>query len=182
MSQKILGNSFLLVLLFAEVCLAAAPQTFGSKGEQDLKRPMATRPPFSRSQQTQRVPDKDEKEVKQVYEQIKEAIKRKDGNVLNRLLSEDFVITSKLGNRWGKSEFITAITASLGEEVEVNIKDMVVRIHGCVAILTTNEIIRGLFIHTGIKNLTRGTSVFIREKGRWKVVSMQFTMVVEVGN
>jgi ketosteroid isomerase-like protein len=147
-------SSFALVVLL----LAAALPASGQAGE----------PQAGRSQAGQ--------DVVAVYRQFNDAMVRKDGAALERILADDFSETdTSIGVIKSRADFVAPYRAGLTpggglEAVEAN--DPKVSLHGGTAVLTVRAVFRGRTRDgEGYSVPALITAVFEKQRGRWRMIA-----------
>ncbi|HKC47024.1 MAG TPA: nuclear transport factor 2 family protein [Gemmatimonadales bacterium] len=104
-----------------------------------------------------------------------EALLKADTVALSRLVADEFVEISRLGQIRTRADNIRDIASGDLKLTSVRYDSLVVRIYGDVAVL------RGIADNTGsfrgfpFSGRIRYTRVFVRRDGRWQAVTMQQT-------
>ena len=104
-----------------------------------------------------------------------EALERADTAALSRMVADEFVEISRLGQVRTRADNIRDIASGALRLTSVRYDSLAVRIYGDVAVLT------GIADNTGVargmpfSGKIRYTRVFVRRDGRWQAVAMQQT-------
>jgi ketosteroid isomerase-like protein len=156
-----MNNCFVfIVCLLAALPAAAAPQrtirarpTIDSAGDQETIR-----------------------EVIEVEHQAREASLRRDPEFPQKMLADDYVAISPLGQITTKKEAISARKSGQLRYDNIDISDMVVRLYGDTAIVTARADVKGHQLGEDFSGPYRYTRVWVRKAGRWQAVSYQATV------
>jgi hypothetical protein len=136
-------------------------------------------PSFALSLQTQvnaRVLNDPRQEVIELERQAKEATLKRDADFSERTLSDDYMGITPLGQVINKADTITARRSGQLRYESIEITDMVVRVHGNVAIVTARADVRGHDLGEEFNGPYRYTRVWMRRNGKWQTVSYQATV------
>jgi uncharacterized protein (TIGR02246 family) len=121
-----------------------------------------------------------EQEVKNLQQQMIEAMMRGDAAALDRILADDFIGTNPMGQ-------VNYKTRGVGEFAEpdlvvesIETDDIRVRVYGDSAVVTgkagMKARLKGQEINMGPH---RFTSVYVKRDGRWQLVASQATMIAQ---
>lgn len=106
------------------------------------------------------------------------AMVRGDRAALERIFSDDLVVTSGSGAVRGKEGELKDTTGSPDVKTYFfNTEDLRVRVYGGAAVLTGHARWRINYRGRDIDNERRYTCVYARERGRWRMVAMQLTRI-----
>ncbi|MGB7069514.1 MAG: nuclear transport factor 2 family protein [Pyrinomonadaceae bacterium] len=106
-----------------------------------------------------------------------DAVAARDMKVLEKLFSEDLIVTTYDGKTRGKKEELEALAPSPGAgTISIVNEDLWVRVYGKTAVVTALAKMR--FTPGGID--LRYTCVFVNQGGRWQMVALQTTRAPEV--
>ena len=136
-------------------------------------------PRFALSLQTQvnaRGPNDPRQEVIELERQAKEATLKRDADFSERTLSDDYMGITPLGQVINKADTITARRSGQLRYESIEVTDMVVRVHGNVAIVTARADVRGHDLGEEFNGPYRSTRVWMRRNGKWQTVSYQATV------
>jgi hypothetical protein len=123
-----------------------------------------------------RAPEDLRQQVIELERQAKEATLKRDAEFSERTLSEDYMGITPLGQVITKADTITARRSGQLRYESIEITDMVVRVHGNVAIVTARADVRGRDLGEEFNGPYRYTRVWMRRNGKWQTVSYQATV------
>jgi|SRR5689334_23650798 ketosteroid isomerase-like protein len=116
------------------------------------------------------------REIVDLEKQSKDAALHRDADFAERVLAEDYVAITPLGQVVGKADTIAARkTAQLRYET-IDVSDMVVRMYGNTAIVTARASVKGTELGEEFSGPYRFTRVWVRRNGKWLTVSYQATV------
>jgi len=116
------------------------------------------------------------REIVDLEKQSKDAALHRDADFAERVLAEDYVAITPLGQVVGKADTIAARkTAQLRYET-IDVSDMVVRMYGSTAIVTARASVKGTELGEEFSGPYRFTRVWVRRNGKWLTVSYQATV------
>jgi hypothetical protein len=121
----------------------------------------------------------DQEIIRQIVDmerQSKEASLRRDSDFPLRILAEDYVAITPLGQVTTKRETISARRSGQLRYEAMNITDMVVRVYGDTAVVTARADVKGHQLGEDFSGPYRYTRVWIRRNGQWQIVSYQATV------
>ena len=117
-----------------------------------------------------------EREILALDREWADAMVRGDRATLERIFSDDLIVTSGDGSlRDKKGEM-----GDGGSEIKTyffNTEDLRVRVYGGAAVLTGRAKWRINYKGRDIDNERRYTCVYAKERGRWRMVAMQLTRI-----
>jgi hypothetical protein len=116
-----------------------------------------------------------EDSVRAVEMARRDALLAGDTVALSRLVAEEFVEISRLGQLRLRADNIREISAGELRLTAVRFDSLVVRIYGEVAILRGIADNVGTYRGFGFSGKIRYTRTFVRRAGRWQAVVMQHT-------
>ena len=134
---------------------------------------------FPAAAQGQGEQSKAEREILALNREWADAMVRGDRATLERIFSDDLVVTSSSGTVRGKEGELND-TAGGDTSVKTyffNTEDLRVRVYGGAAVITGHAKWRINYQGRDIDNERRYTCVYARERGRWRMVAMQLTRV-----
>lgn len=105
-----------------------------------------------------------------------EALTRRDVAMLDRLMAEDYVLTTVSGEVVNKARVLAEVKSS-NATPEVRNTDVTVRVYGDVAVVTGLVLIFGRFNNQDVRTQSRYMKVYVKRKGQWRVVAAQATLV-----
>jgi ketosteroid isomerase-like protein len=116
---------------------------------------------------------KSEGELVKLNLEYDQALVRSDAKVLDRLYSEEFIYTTPDGEVRNKAQQL-AFTRSGNLRLEAGQSDEVkVRVYGNTAVMTGRFTAKGKFIDKNIDIRERYTAVWVKRRGRWRLVAEQ---------
>jgi len=124
---------------------------------------------FRRDQQSIR-------EVLEIEREAKEASLRRDPEFPQKMLADDYVAISPLGQITTKKEAISARKSGQLRYDTIDISDIVVRLYGDTAIVTARADVKGHQLGEDFSGPYRYTRVWVRKAGHWQAVSYQATV------
>jgi ketosteroid isomerase-like protein len=108
-------------------------------------------------------------EVEQADKAYRQAMNAGEIVVLERLIGDDFLFIRKTGEIWDKKAFLESVKS---RKLDVQEKDLKTRIYGDTAILTHMDSLKN---PDGAMVEMIATRVFVKQRGLWKLVSVQDT-------
>ena len=121
----------------------------------------------------------DQETIRQIVDmerQSKEASLRRDSDFSVKILAEDYVAITPLGQVTTKQETISARRSGQLRYEAMNITDMVVRVYGETAVVTARADVKGNQLGEDFSGPYRYTRVWVRRNGQWQTVSYQATV------
>ncbi len=116
------------------------------------------------------------REVVEIERQAKEATLRRDADFPLRMLADDYVAISPLGQVTTKKEAISARRSGQLRYDNIDVSDMVVRLYGDTAVVTARADVKGHQLGEDFSGPYRYTRIWVRRSGRWQAVSYQATV------
>ncbi len=116
------------------------------------------------------------REIVDLERQTKEAVLHRDADFPLRILADDYVAITPLGQVTSKQEAISARRSGQLRYESMNITEMVVRLYGDTAIVTARADVKGHQLGEDFSGPYRYTRVWVRRKGHWQTVSYQATV------
>ena len=116
------------------------------------------------------------REIVDIERQAREATLRRDPEFPQRMLADDYVAISPLGQITTKKEAISARRSGQLRYDNIDVNDMVVRLYGDTAIVTARADVKGHQLGEDFSGPYRYTRVWVRRSGRWQAVSYQATV------
>jgi ketosteroid isomerase-like protein len=101
-----------------------------------------------------------------------------DGQALDRLLSDDFILIDVMsGSVIAKPEFLAAIRSGQVTFEAIEPADNLVRHYQGTAVITGRTQMKGRFGEAPFAFNSRYTHVFVAQQGEWRLVSAQGTQI-----
>jgi ketosteroid isomerase-like protein len=116
------------------------------------------------------------RQIVDMERQSKEASLRRDSDFSLRMLAEDYVAITPLGQVTTKRETISARRSGQLRYDAMNVTDMVVRVYGDTAIVTARADVKGHQLGEDFSGPYRYTRIWVRHNGQWQTVSYQATV------
>ncbi len=110
-------------------------------------------------------------------DQITTAKSKKDVAQLERLLTDDFILTNPAGFVASRSEYLDGVKADTATYESVTNHDQVVNVYDNAAVVTGSTIVKGRYAGNEIGGEFRFTNVFIKSKNHWQCAATQLTRV-----
>lgn len=118
-----------------------------------------------------------EQEVKDALSQLREAQRKGDTVALERFLADDYAFTNPFGQVMSKTETLSDLKSGRIKFETMSMDDLRVRLYGDTAVATGHVTLKGHRDERDISGQYRGTWVFVKNDGRWQVVSGQSTQI-----
>jgi len=119
-----------------------------------------------------------EQELRSLENQWQEALTRRDVAMLDRLMSDDYVLTTVGGEVVNKARVLAEVK-SAHATADVRNTEVAVRIYGDVAIVTGLVLISGKFNDKDVSTRSRYIKVYVKRQGQWRVVAAQATLIAQ---
>jgi ketosteroid isomerase-like protein len=116
------------------------------------------------------------REIIEMERQAKEASLRRDVDFSQRILAEDYVAITPLGQVTTKQDTVSARRSGQLKYDTINVTDMVVRVYGDTAVVTARADVKGHQLGEDFSGPYRYTRVWVRRTGHWLAVSYQATV------
>jgi len=119
-----------------------------------------------------------EQELRNLEREWEEALTRRDVAMLDRLMAEDYVLTTVRGEVVNKVRVLEEVK-SAKVTAKVQNTDTAVRVYGNSAVVTGLVLISGRFNDQDVSTQSRYMKVYVKRRGRWQVVAAQATLVAQ---
>jgi len=119
-----------------------------------------------------------EQELRSLENQWQEALTRRDVAMLDRLMSDDYVLTTVGGEVVNKARVLAEVK-SAHATADVRNTEVAVRVYGDVAIVTGLVLISGKFNDKDVSTRSRYIKVYVKRQGQWRVVAAQATLIAQ---
>jgi len=119
-----------------------------------------------------------EQELRSLENQWQEALTRRDVAMLDRLMAEDYVLTTVSGEVVNKARVLAEVK-SANTTADVRNTEVAVRVYGNVAIVTGLVLISGKFNDKDVSTRSRYIKVYVKRQGQWQVVTAQATLIAQ---
>jgi ketosteroid isomerase-like protein len=107
----------------------------------------------------------------------RQALLRADTTALSRLVADEFIEISRLGQLRTRADNIREIASGDLRLTSVKYDSLTVRIYGDIAVLKGVADNTGTFRGSPFSGALRYTRIFVRRDGRWQAVAMQHTPI-----
>jgi Domain of unknown function (DUF4440) len=112
-------------------------------------------------------------------DQITSAKSKKDVTQLERLLTDDFILTNPAGFVASRSEYLDGVKADTATYDSVTNHDQIVNVYDNAAVVTGSTIVKGRYAGNDIGGEFRFTNVFIKRQTGWQCAATQLTRVMQ---
>ena len=116
-----------------------------------------------------------EEEIRQIEIEWGEAFERRNIATLDRLMSDEYILTDPLGNVRNKSETLAAIQTNDVHFESSESDNVNVMINGDTAVVTGRSTFRGRYKGWSMTGRYQYTDVLVKRRGAWKAVSSHIT-------
>jgi hypothetical protein len=111
-------------------------------------------------------------------DEITTAKSKKDVAHLEKLLTEELILTNPAGFVASWSEYLDGVKADTATYESVTNHDQAVNVYENAAVVTGSTVVKGRYDGHEIGGEFRFTNVFIKRNGAWQCAAMQLTRVV----
>lgn len=111
--------------------------------------------------------------------QFAKAVVNADLAMLDRLVSDDWVIIGPEGRVIPKAAFLAALNSGALTHSAMELDETRVRVYGDAAVVSGRAIATGTFQGQAFTTRERSTDVFVRQRDQWRCVLTQLTTIVE---
>jgi ketosteroid isomerase-like protein len=119
-----------------------------------------------------------EQELRSLESQWQEALTRRDVAMLDRLMADDYVLTTVSGEVVNKARVLAEVK-SANATADVRNTEVAVRVYGDVAIVTGLVLISGKFNDKDVSTRSRYIKVYVKRQRHWRVVAAQATLIAQ---
>ena len=120
----------------------------------------------------------EEQKLKQIEQQLLDAVLKNDASVFERYLADAVIFTGPDGvTVTGKTENIAPIKSGDLKFESSKLDDMKVQTYGSTAIVTYQTTDKGTYKGKDISGKNRWTDVFMKKGGDWQIVATQGTPI-----
>jgi ketosteroid isomerase-like protein len=121
----------------------------------------------------------DEQAIRQLLKEISAALERADTAALDRIYADDYTLVDDFGVLTTKAPRLAAIKSGELKFESVSFDDVNIRIYGNTSVATFRVTSKGQLKGKEIGGQSRGTSTYVKMKGRWQLVAAQVTRITE---
>lgn len=158
-------NRLCLLVLFLLLLSTAASAS-------DLHRQNNVPPPATAGSRDQDVI----REILDLERQAKDAAVHRDPAFSQRMLAEDYVAITPLGQVITKADTVAARRSGQLRYDSIEISEVMVRVYGNTAVVTARAAVKGTDLGEEFDGSYRFTRVWVRRSGRWQAASYQATV------
>jgi ketosteroid isomerase-like protein len=119
-----------------------------------------------------------EQELRKLETRWQEALTHRDSAMLDRLMDDDYTLTTVTGEIVNKARVLAEIK-SINATADVRNTEVAVRVYGEVAVVTGLVLITGKFNDKDVSTRSRYMKVYVRRQGQWRVVAAQATLITQ---
>ena len=119
-----------------------------------------------------------EQELRKLESHWQEALTQRDVAMLDRLMADDYVLTTVSGEVVNKARVLAEVK-SANATADVRNTEVAVRVYGNVAIVTGLVLISGKFNDKDVSTRSRYIKVYVKRQGQWQVVTAQATLIAQ---
>lgn len=116
------------------------------------------------------------REILDLERQAKDAAVHRDPAFSQRMLADDYVAITPLGQVITKADTVAARKSGQLRYDSIEISDLIVRVYGNTAVVTARAAVKGTDLGEEFDGSYRFTRVWVRRSGRWQAASYQATV------
>ena len=120
---------------------------------------------------------KTEKSLLKIEQEANDAWANADVAALERIEAEDYLLIDGSGQVITKTQLLADFKSGALKIVSITLEDTKVRIYGDAAVVTGVSTVKGTYKEQDISGKYRVTDVFVKQKGAWKLVTSQGTVL-----
>jgi ketosteroid isomerase-like protein len=117
----------------------------------------------------------DEEAVRQMEWEWGEAFEQKDLATLDRMMTDEYILTDPLGHIRSKAESLAALQTNEVSFESTQSDDVKVRINGDTAVVTGRSKFRGCYKGWSMSGQYQYTDVLVKRRGEWQAVGSHIT-------
>jgi ketosteroid isomerase-like protein len=106
-----------------------------------------------------------------------EALAKADVAVLDKVVSDDWIIIGPDGRTITKSTFLDVVRSGVLKHSTMESDETRMRIYGDAAITTARVVTTGAYQGQAFTTTERATDIYVRDQGSWKCVLTQLTTI-----
>ncbi|HEV8693957.1 MAG TPA: nuclear transport factor 2 family protein [Lysobacter sp.] len=118
-----------------------------------------------------------EEALRQTEQNLLDSLLKGDGAPFEKTMADSFVFIAPDGTTQQRAEFIADLGNGNLKMASSTNDDMDVRVYGNAAVVTYRSTDKGTYKDKDISGQYRWTDVFIKEGGKWRIVSTQGTPI-----
>lgn len=116
-------------------------------------------------------------DVLQVEQDRINAIKNNDADTLSRIMADDFTATGPYGETITRDEDLGNVRAGNFHFASITTSNLRVRANARAAVITGGMAWVGKFMTQDISNTFSYTAIYFKQASRWRLVTLQFTIL-----
>lgn len=121
-----------------------------------------------------------ERELRQLEDQIADAVVRRDAAFVDRVWAEEFVYTGVRGEVKSKTDILAELKSGDLQFDLLKFDDVRVQVYGDAAVATGRATTKGRSKQGEISGEFRYTRVYVKRRGAWQLVAFQGTPLAAV--
>jgi ketosteroid isomerase-like protein len=119
----------------------------------------------------------DEKGIRELEEQLRQAMTSSDVKALDALLADDLSFVDATGKVWSKSDDLNGHRYGMQRIDRLDVEEQSVRLYGAFAVTVTRVALSGTFAGAPFAGSLRYTRTWGETAGGWRVVAAQCGLV-----
>jgi ketosteroid isomerase-like protein len=116
-----------------------------------------------------------EEELLKLENEFARAVASNNGDALDKLLADDWIIVEPDGGMIDKARFLEVIRSGALSHESMESTDLKVRDYGNTALVTGLTTSKGKFMGQDFTSCERATDIFVKQADRWQCVFTQLT-------
>lgn len=117
--------------------------------------------------------------MREAMENLEQRIIERDVAALTQLWTEDYTLINSQGEVVTREQRIANLTSgNTNVQIIDNEREITVRVYGDMAVVQNLSTLRGTFAGAPTDTDLRGTFVWVRRNGQWRLLTNQLTPVV----
>ena len=109
----------------------------------------------------------------------REALAKRDVTTLDDIWADDYTFTNPHGDFLTKKQRLENIRSAHTQIESVGSEDQDVRVYGDTAVITGRVTLKGQYSGKEASGLYRSISVWVNQRGRWRLVANQITLIAK---
>ncbi len=119
----------------------------------------------------------DEKGIRELEEQLRQAMTSSDVKALDALLADDLTFVDAAGKVWSKSDDLNGHRYGMQRIDKLEVEEQSIRVYGAFAVTVTRVALSGTFAGAPFAGSLRYTRTWGETAGGWRVVAAQCGLV-----
>ena len=113
------------------------------------------------------------------FRAYREALAKRDVTTLDDIWADDYTFTNPHGDFLTKKQRLENIRSAHTQIESVGSEDQDVRVYGDTAVITGRVTLKGKYSGKEASGLYRSISVWVNQRGRWRLVANQITLIAK---